>query len=385
MFQVAATGETFMTALEAAIAAISANTTSAPESQLIAAKCRALVVGYDQRYRDATYMPLEVEQTTVVPLLNPQTNRPSRLFSLAGKLDVVCTYHGQTILFDHKTTSLDIADPNSPYWRQLVVEAQASHYCLLKWISGTKIDGCVWDVLRKPSIAPKKLSKAEVRAVVSGLGYFGRSVSEHDKALVMQDERETPAMYESRLLRDCTEERPDWYFQRRSVPRLDADILDYASDLWQHAADITACRHVTERTGRWPQANSGACMLYGSPCKFLGICSTYDTPDSDKWAHKTNVHTELPELRGDGRNLLTNSRVRCFQTCRRKHHFEYELGIERIDEEERESLLFGRFWHIALQAWWSTFLPKEPDNGNCIESPGTESDNISARQAPVSC
>jgi len=126
-------------------------------------------------------------------------------------------------------------------------------------------------------------------------------------------------------------------------------------------------------------------MLYGSPCKFLGICSKYDTPDSDKWAHKANVHIELPELDGDGRNLLTNSRVRCFQTCRRKHHFEYELGIERIDEEERESLLFGRFWHIALQTWWSTFLPREPDNGNCIESPGTESGNISARQAPVSC
>jgi hypothetical protein len=27
-------------------------------------------------------------------------------------------------------------------------------------------------------------------------------------------------------------------------------------------------------------------MLYGSPCKFLGICSGYDSPESGKWTIK---------------------------------------------------------------------------------------------------
>jgi hypothetical protein len=342
-------------ALANAIASINATTANGDETvQLIAAKCRALMVGYDSRFSSAGYMPIEVEQTTVVPMLNPATGRQSRLFNLAGKLDVLARYNGQVVLIDHKTTSLDIQDPAAPYWRQLAVEGQASHYALLKWIAGTKVDACVWDVMRKPQTSPKKLSKAEVRAAVAHQEYFGRRLSEAAIADVSVSERETAEMYEARLVRDCTMERPEWFFQRRPVPRLDADILEYAADLWQHAQDIAACRKASKV--RWPPANSGACMLYGSPCKFLGICSKYDSPESDKWRRKANVHNELPELDGDGRDVLTNSRLRCFQTCKRKHFFQYELGIERVDEEEREALLFGTIWHEGLRAWWETFL-----------------------------
>ena len=94
-------------------------------------------------------------------------------------------------------------------------------------------------------------------------------------------------------------------------------------------------------------------MNYGSPCVYLGICSGYDTPDSEKWQRKGNVHVELPTLQGDGRDVLTNSRIRCFQTCRRKHYYQYELGIERIDEEEREALYFGNCWHTAQEAYFN--------------------------------
>jgi ATP-dependent helicase/DNAse subunit B len=99
-------------------------------------------------------------------------------------------------------------------------------------------------------------------------------------------------------------------------------------------------------------------MMYGSPCKFLGICSGHDTPESDNWRKLGRVHQELP-LPADGRDILTNSRIRCFQTCRRKHFYQYELGIERQDDEEKETLYFGRLWHAALEAWFSFDLEKE--------------------------
>ena len=159
-------------------------------------------------------------------------------------------------------------------------------------------------------------------------------------------------MYEARLIHDCTIERPERYFQRRSVPRLDSELLEYARELWEHGQEILHARN-TQRHAR----NSGACMLYGSPCKFLGICSGRDNPESDKWRRKEQMHRELPELEGDGRDVITNSRVRCFQTCRRKHFYQYELGIERADEEEKEALVFGSVWHQAMEAWWLQQVP----------------------------
>jgi hypothetical protein len=55
-------------------------------------------------------------------------------------------------------------------------------------------------------------------------------------------------------------------------------------------------------------------MLYGSPCKFLGICSGHDTPDSDRWQKKSQIHPELPADIENPKGLLTNSRIRTFQT-----------------------------------------------------------------------
>ena len=338
--------------------------------QLIAAKCRALIAGYTARWANrALYTPLEIERTTTVPLVNPATDRVSRTFFLAGKIDIVGEYNGRRVLIDHKSTSQDIATPDGPFWKQLTVEGQVSHYMLLKWLKGEKIDYAVWDVMRKPQTAPKKVTKAEMKAVASLGEYCDRKVTIANPT--QWDGRETLEMYEARLARDCTKERPDHYFQRRTIPRLDKHLIDYAHDVWQHGQDVLHTRNTVAKTGREPPMNSGACMLYGSPCKFLGVCSGCDNVDSDKWRRKTWVHNELPEVNGsDGKDLLTNSRIRCFQTCRRKHYYEYELGIERIDEEEREALLFGTIWHQALSAWWSVFLPSEERFNERSESNG---------------
>lgn len=326
-------------------------------SELIGAKCRGMLRGYDRLYRNAGYETLHVERLMTADLVNPETQRISRTFKTAGKLDIIARHSNRTTIIDHKSTSEDISDPNAPYWRQLVIEGQVSHYALLAWLNGEKVDDLVWDVMRKPSISPKKITKAERAAVVSSREYFNAPLSIASLEAMQTEERETLEMYEARLAHDCTKERPQWYFQRRPVPRLDSELLEYAGELWDHGQEILATRN----NGRNVR-NSGACMMYGSPCKFLGICSGYDTPDSDKWKTKTNVHTELPDLEGDGREVLTNSRIRCFQTCKRKHYYQYELGIERQDEEEREALLFGTIWHLGLNAYWLYFMAKEEVN-----------------------
>lgn len=333
------------------------------QQALVLVKCRALLAGYHKRWQSAGYVPERVEEVLTSDLYNPESGRKSRSFQVGGKLDVVARISGRRVLIDHKTTSQDITDPNAPYWRQLVVEGQVSHYMLLQWMYGEKCDDAVWDVVRKPMISPKKLSQADRRAAASLGTYHGSRISDESKRAMVEQERETLEMFELRLAHDCSVERPEWYFARRSVPRMDTEILEYAADLWEQAQDIL---HERKR-GRLPPKNGGACMTYGTPCKFLGICSGHDTATSDRWQSKEKLYPELPTI-GNNVDLLTNSRLRTFQTCRRKHYYEFELGIERQDEEEREALYFGTLLHAGLESWWNSLKENVNDSDN-IESP----------------
>ena len=266
-----------------------------------------------------------------------------------------------TFILDHKTCSEDIADPNSPYWRQLIVERQHQHYMLLEHLNGRRVDGAIWDVTRKPTISPRQITKAEQAQIATTGTWFGDPASPLD--------RETPEMYEARVAWDCSQIRPEWYFQRRRIARLDHQLLEYAGELWQHSQDLLWAR----RQGSYPR-NSGACMNYGRPCQFLGICSGYDEPTSANWQRRDWTHPELEGDGTDGRDLLTNSRIRCFQTCRRKHLYQYEIGIERTEAEEVETLYFGTVWHEALAVWFEgLMIEKEIQNGNAsTNEPATE-------------
>lgn len=332
-------------ALNAALDAIASHCTDA----VMAAKLRALMRGYAVRWAQDDYQVAAVESFVRSDMYNPESKRTSRTFQLAGKMDVnVADHTGLTVLIDHKTTSDDIEDPMSSYWKQLVIEGQANHYMLLEWLNGRKVDYALWDVVRKPSISPRQITKAEQKELTISGTYFGSSFVLEEVTAALELGRETPALYEARLADDCLVQRPLRYFQRRRLPRLDAEIAEYAQELWEHGQEIIEAR----RKERWMR-NSGACMNYGSACRFLDICSGHDTPDSDRWAQKKWMHPELVQIEGlDGRGLLTNSRIRSFQTCRRKHYYEFELGIERVEAEDKESLIFGDLWHKAQEAYW---------------------------------
>lgn len=348
-------------------------TDSDPSKQIIAAKCLGLMNGYDARWREAPYKIDGVEAFLTSDLYNPETNRKSRSFISAGKLDLRVTdvRDGRKLVVDHKSTSMDISDPAGAYWSQLVVEGQVSHYMLLEWLNGNKVDGALWDVMKKPGISPKAVAKADAKVVRENGVYFDYKLNESDIEAFEKDQRETPMMYAARLAHDCTIERPEHYFQRRPVQRLQAEILEYASEQWSHGQDILheIDKHKKECGGdrtilpkRSWQRNSGACYNYSSPCKYLGLCSGHDSLETGNWTKKEWVHNELPVLNdGRGTEVLTNSRIRCFQTCKRKHFYAYELGVDKVDEEEKEALYFGTLWHSASEAYF-TEMKKQQEN-----------------------
>ena len=305
-------------------------------------KVRALLTGYHERWKAADLQVLTVEEVFQLPIVNPDTARSSRTFTQGGRFDLTVHYDRRDWLMEHKTCSEDIADPSAPYWKRLAIDSQVSMYALANWQDGRKLDGTIYDVIRKPTIRPKQIPKAEQKLLVEGK-YCGFDVTAGDLDDAIQNEfRETPRLYGCRLLRDTLDE-PQKYFQRRPVPRLDSEILEWAGELWQVAQDMRQ----TELDGHHYR-NSGACMNYGRPCDFLGICSGYDTPESDKWKQREQAHPEV-NLPND---VLTHSRIRCYQTCKRLHHLKYNLRLERADDETAEALVFGQLLHKALEAYY---------------------------------
>ncbi len=324
---------------------------------LLSAKARALMRGYDARWSGNEWSRISEEEMFQLPIINPETGAASRTFTHAGKYDgIILSHRDREWLLEHKTCSEDIEDPAASYWKRLQIDSQVSGYVLSNWQLGRKLEGTLYDVIRKPGIRPKKIPKAE-QAVIVQHGKYHEFDVPHDLRMAVSggQDSECPRLFEMRLARECIDE-PLRYFQRRPIPRLDDDLLEYAGELWDVAQTIMDARR-TERHYR----NSAACVTFNSPCEYLSICSGFDSSDSDRWRKSKQVHDEL-DLQNDGRSVLTNSRIKCFQTCRRKHYLRYELGIRRVDTEEREALVFGALLHQGLAAWWS--CQKETEHGH---------------------
>lgn len=300
----------------ARLEALQTGTGADPEAALMLAKCRGLVRGYDARWKDADFVPDSVEREHIERLVNPDTGSCGRKMRIAGKVDATGWAAGNWVVLDHKSTSEDIA-PGSPYRAQLAVDAQAPMYMMLNAMGGRKPHGAIWDLMRKPSISPREAKG------------------------------ETLEQYGERLADDCTNVRPEWYFQRQAVIRPDSDLIEFAEDLWRQSKEILRAR----REKAWPRS-PGACLNHHSPCTYLPLCAGHDSVDSGNWQTRATVHPELPGLGAGANNALTHSRVGCFQLCRRKHFYKYELGLERArDEGEGAALRFGTFWHLILEAW----------------------------------
>lgn len=344
-----------LTPLEAAIAVVDAE----PQYELRQATVRAMLIGYDYKYADNwnQFQICEVEEFISSPLLNPKTLAKSRTFINGGIIDLELADSQGHGIMDHKTTSDSIDEPDDTYWKVLTVESQLDHYLLLKHINGEKADWAIWDVMRKPGIKPRQLTKAEAKTLEASGTYCGVPFPADIVKASLELGKETLPLYEVRLIVECTE-NSGRYFQRRRITRLGGQILQYAEELWDNGQEFREAR-LSERRGR----NSGACMNYGRACMYLPICSGHDSADSGNWKKKSYVHGELPIFDDGqgGRSILTNSRIRTFQLCRRKEYLAYDLGIERNDPEETEVLAFGTLWHAALAAYFRTI--KEIQNG----------------------
>lgn len=193
--------------------------------------------------------------------------------TIMGKIDVIGELPDSRVAVgEYKTTSEDIS-PGSDYWRRLLIDRQCSTYVMAARSMGYNVDTVCFDAARKPGLRPRLLSRKK----------------DGDGA------REDTATFAARLMESIAE-KPDWYYRREEIPRVDADL-----ELWKEDMSHVATLIGFSRTlNRWPR-NTDSCKRWGT-CPYFGPCvanhdlETQGTPSG--FVRVENVHVEL--TRGGG-------------------------------------------------------------------------------------
>lgn len=276
--------------LEAAIYAA----TSHASDEYEGAKLRVLLTGYVARWGGPPGDVVAVEKEFRAPMVNPTTGAASRTFQLGGKLDVL----RKAWFVEHKTTSEEIG-PGSLYWRRLVLDSQVSTYYAGARALGVEVEGCVYDVVRKPSLRPSQVAVVDsdgVKVVRDATGdrvrtkdgKKWRQTGDAELGYALQTRPETPGEYEARLTEDVAA-NPDRYYQRGEVVRLEAEERDYAIEVWQ----LTRAMRESVLSDSHPR-NADACQRYGRLCGYFDVCcGTASIEDTSRFEHVDNVHQEL--------------------------------------------------------------------------------------------
>lgn len=281
-------GKRFQLPYEAAVDAIATRVGEArPEDGEVSpfdlAAAEAMMIGYDARwFEDAVdgWTVLAVEPPFAHPIVNPDTGRTSQLYRYGGKIDVVVRRRvdGAEGFIEHKTSGSSLA-PESSYWRKLRMDTQISDYYRGARSLGFDPVFCIYDVLGKPGLEPKKATPVEKRKYRKEDGQLYANQREKD---------ETVEEYRDRILTDI-ETDPNGYYARVEVSRLEEDERERAWDVWQTVKSL----HETRVAGRHAR-NADACFDFGRPCDYFDVCSRVARIDDDfiyRTAH--DPHEEL--------------------------------------------------------------------------------------------
>ncbi len=262
-----------------------------------------MLAGYFWRWQgnDVIAEVVATEQPFEIEIRNPETGKATPSFKLAGKIDgIVRLTDGRLAIHEIKTTGDDIT-VGSDYWSKLRIDSQISTYFHAAKVLGYDVQTILYDVAKKPAIRPSQVPildengmkivlDAAGQRVMTKDGKKWRETSDTKQGYTLQTRRETPAEFGKRFLADITL-RPDHYFQRQEIPRLDADIQEFEFELWSQQLDLRA----TQKSGRWFR-NTSSCVGFGR-CEYFDICTNSITVDPNNppsgFARVSEIHPEL--------------------------------------------------------------------------------------------
>jgi hypothetical protein len=244
----------------------------------LAAQIRA----YSWRWADCPFIAetLVNELSFAVPLTNPDTDHDSMLFDEAGKVDaVVLLVDERTAIRETKTISED-PGPNSRYWSRLLIDPQITLYMQAARQLGYDVTTVIYDVCRKPCKEPFLATPPEDRKYKKDGTLYAKQ----------RETDETPEEWEERLYADMIE-RPDFYLNRKEIPRLSHETEAFAYDIWDTAKDLRTCQ-LNDRWYRNPGRHCDQCP-YFDLCTGLQAWTPGTVPDGFQIVD--DIHPELRE------------------------------------------------------------------------------------------
>jgi hypothetical protein len=209
------------------------------------------------------YTPIAIEAPFDVQLVDPQCDlRRVAGVRLTGKIDAILQDgQGRRWVYELKTTAGAIAGDDAPYWDKLATDSQLSAYVLGAESLGYEIEGCVYDVIRKPGQRPLGITKT-------------RSVPE------------IPEEYGERI-KVAIKEEPEAFYQRKPVARMESQIEAFLLDAVQIAREIKQSAKIGS------PRNPSACFEFGR-CPFFQVCWEGDVlEESANFRRARAVHEEL--------------------------------------------------------------------------------------------
>jgi hypothetical protein len=273
----------------------------------------AMVEGWGRRWAgDMICEYVAVEKSFRLPIINPITGKPTPIWESSGKIDAMVRLPDSRLaLMEHKTVSESIS-PDSDYWQRLKIDNQISRYVLAARASGFDVQTTVFDVVRKPGTGPKELTQADSAAFAASGEYHGRRFKvecpggdilvDGTPAIIIPGKKanaikETVGMFGARLLADMAA-RPDFYFQRCEIPRLESDLVAYQAEAWQMQRNIRQSQLDEREFGiaAWPR-NTAQCLNMGK-CPYMDLCLGHHgniTNDATPQGFRRveNLHEEL--------------------------------------------------------------------------------------------
>lgn len=267
--------------------------------QIECEKVVTLVSMWHQLYAGQHLEVIAAEIPFELPITNPETGRISQTYRKAGKIDqIVRLPDGRIAIREFKTTGDDISIA-SDYWQRLRIDHQISHYMIAARELGHDVQTVIYDVARKPTISPRLIPELDAGGLkvvkdangnrIIGKNGKPRQTGDDDLGWKLVQRRESVVEYAERLRADILE-RPQFYFARNEIPRLENDLDEYRHELWQMANHLRE----TKNAGRWFR-NTSACLIFGR-CEYFDICTnnidlTQGVPSG--YVQVDSVHQEL--------------------------------------------------------------------------------------------
>ena len=288
-----------------------------------------LLSAYQWRWENSGIEVLATERPYHLPLINPETGKPSTNFDFAGVIDgIVRMEDSRLAVMEHKLLGEDHG-PDSDLRRRLRIDQQISFYVYAARQLKFDVATVLYDVARKPSIKPSPVplrddenlkivfdesgnrvrnASKKPKKTCENCGGFGetesglqcpctlgpwRQTGDKDKGYVLQTRSMTIEEWGDKLTNDIGE-RPDWYFGRIEIPRLDDEIEEACHELWQVQKTIRE----SQKTGRWYRTvNRNSCPF----CAYFELCTCKFDPASgavpEGFEFVENKHPELGEVK----------------------------------------------------------------------------------------